>query len=497
VNKAAAQGIDPPRPAQDIASAGQAGADAARATRDALRAVELGQAAFSRWSALSFRERRAHLKALRHVLRQHTDAIVQVVGKETGKPAADIVQAEALHAGLHLGYTLRHAEQALRERRAWWPWPLVTKSARVSYRPYGVAAVVTPANHPFLLPFLGTVSALAAGCTAIIKPHPLTPRSADLVLELAQTAGLPEHTVQVVHGGAIAGAALLEAGVDVVALTGSSGTGRTLQSQAARLLIPTICELGGNDPMLVLDGANLKRAARAAVWGAFFNAGQNCVAVERVYVLDHLHDRFLVELTEQLRHVTAAGSWRTDIGPLIDPHHAGHLEAQLDDALQRGARMLTGGRWKTVNGRVYLEPTVLTDVTPDMSVICQETFGPVLPIMRVATTDQAIAESNSSPYGLHASLWTGDTARGHELAGRLRTGAVAINDCLVNYAIPSLPFGGVGASGTGRQGGHAGLRSYCYTQTITAARFDPPRESHWFPRRIGANSWRTVARLLP
>src|SRR6266542_1472147 len=374
-------------------------------------------------------------------------------------------------------------------------WTLYSKAAWVEYQPRGVAAVIAPWNYPFLLPFLATASALAAGCTVVLKPSEVAPASGELVAELVAEAGLPDGVVQVLHGGPSVGAALVQTDVDVVAVTGSSAPGRRVAALAAEALVPVIMELGGKDPMLVLDDADLRRAARGAVWGACFNAGQSCVAVERVYVVDEVHDRFVAELERAFASVRAGGGGSRDIGPIIHPPQLEVIERQVRDAVARGATLRRGGH-RTGEGGRWFEPTLLTEVDQGMAVLREETFGPVLPVMRVPDEETAVRLANDSPFGLHACVWTGDTGRARRVASRLRAGAVAINDCLVNYAMPGLEFGGVGDSGYGRQGGVDGLRAYCYSSSVTLSRLTPRRELQWFPRRLGLRTWKRAIRLL-
>ncbi|MGH3328495.1 MAG: aldehyde dehydrogenase family protein, partial [Streptomycetales bacterium] len=351
----------------------------------------------------------------------------------------------------------------------------------------------------------------------VLKPSDIAPRSAALVAELVRRAGLPPGVVQVLEGDGSAGAALVDADVDVVAVTGSTDTGRKVAVRAAERLVPVVAELGGKDPLIVLDDADVRRAARGAAFSAFFNAGQSCVSIERAYVVEAVYGGFLAALDDAMRGLTAGGlnsglnsgsngdlkggpnsdlKGGLDIGPVLDLRHADAVGRHIADALARGAGLHAGGHRVDRGGRAYLAPTVLTEVDHTMAVMREETFGPVLPVMRVDTEEQALLLANDSPYGLHASVWTRDHARARRLAGRLRYGAVAINDCMVNYAVPALPFGGVKLSGNGRQGGPEGLRAFCYTQTVVEGLVDPPRELQWYPRVGGQRFWSRAARLL-
>jgi acyl-CoA reductase-like NAD-dependent aldehyde dehydrogenase len=476
------------------ATAGPAGAGDPTELAAARAAAGRARESFAAWGSLPPVAREPHLRALRRTVSRSADRIAEVVCGETGKSRADAVLAEALHAAAHADWCARHAARLLAPSKVS-PWPLYSKAAWVEYQPRGVAAVISPWNYPFLLPFLATTSALAAGCTVVLKPSDVTPASGALVAELVAEAGLPDGVVQVLHGGPETGSALVQAGVDLVAVTGSTATGRRVAALAAERLLPVIMELGGKDPMVVLEDADLGRAARAAVWGACFNAGQSCVAVERVYVIDGVHDRFVAELERAFSSVRAGGGGARDIGPIAHPPQLEVIERQVADAVARGARLLRGGQRTGAGGR-WFEPTLLTEVDHTMAVMREETFGPVLPVMRVPDEEAAVRMANDSPFGLHASLWTADSGRARRAASRLRAGAVAINDCLVNYAMPGLPFGGVADSGYGRQGGAEGLRAYCYTRTVTWSRITPRRELQWFPRRLGARSWKRALRLL-
>jgi acyl-CoA reductase-like NAD-dependent aldehyde dehydrogenase len=458
-------------------------------------AVAAARRAFPRWADTPVAERQHHLAVLRRLLIDRADAVVATVRGETGRHPADVVVAEVLHAAAHVDWLARNTGRVLAGRPTV-AWPLLTKRSEVHHRPRGVAAVLSPWNYPFLLALLPTATALAAGCTVVLKASERTPASGDLVAALVAEAGFPDGVVQVVHGGAEVGEELAASDVDVISLTGGTATGRRVAELAARRLTPVVAELGGNDALVVLDDADLRRAARAAAWGACFNAGQSCVAIERCFVVDTVHDRFVAELERAFDDLSVGGGDRRDIGPLVLPGAATRLAGQVREAVAAGARLHRGGSPVRRGEHEYLEPTLLSAVPLDAALVREESFGPVLPVLSVPDEETAVRLVNDSPYGLSASVWTADRARGRRLAARLRVGAVAVNDCLVNYAAPGLPFGGRGASGTGRQGGVEGLRAYCYSQTVTDGWVNPPRELQWFPRLAGARTWAGAARLL-
>ena len=433
------------------------------------------------WGSLTLEERRDGLRAVKQALVRAASHIAEVVAEETGKGMVAAVEGELLPAAIHARYLARNAHLHLATRRMA-PYPVAHKRAWVEYRPLGVAGVISPWNFPFFLSFQPALTALAAGCGVVLKPSSATPRSGAVVAEVVEAAGLPDGLLQVVQGGAETGRAIITGGVDVVSFTGSSAVGREVAALAGERLVPALLELGGKHPMVVLEDADPVRAARGAVWGGFFAAGQACVSVERVYVVEGVYHAFVAALRRAVEDVAASDDARRGIGPVFGPGQLGVIEAQVKAAAAAGATILTGG--ERVGDRFYA-PTVLLGVNHSMAVMREETFGPVLAVMRVSGEEEAVTLANDSPFGLHASVWTGETARGRRVAARLRAGTVAINDALVNYGIPNLPFGGVGASGWGRTGGEEGLRAFSYPVSVTESRLRLRREVYWFPRRGG------------
>jgi succinate-semialdehyde dehydrogenase/glutarate-semialdehyde dehydrogenase len=320
-----------------------------------------------------------------------------------------------------------------------------------------------------------------AGNAVVLKPSEATPFAGRLVEELWSAAGLPEGVCNVVLGDGETGAALVEADVDKISFTGSVETGRKVAVACARRLVPCTLELGGKDPMIVCADADLDRAARGAVWGAFTNSGQVCTSTERVYVVDEVADAFTQKVVEETARLRQGAEGEFEIGAIIWPKQLEVIESHVADAVRRGARVLTGGRRNPGLPGLFYEPTVLADVSHEMAVMRDETFGPVLPIMRVRDEDEALRLANDSRYGLNASVWTRNKRKGAELARAIESGCAAVNDCMLHYGIPESPFGGVKESGIGRVNGDVGLRGYCHTRAIVIDRFGARTEALWFP----------------
>jgi len=461
-------------------------------TPDEVRAaVAEARGVQSAWAALPLRERARRMDVLRRVLGRRGDDIARVVHEETGKPLAEAL-AEVVVIADVLGFYGRHARRVLGARRVGTGW-LVGKTARVEREPFGVVGAITPWNYPFILTMDAVAAALYAGNAIVLKPSEYTPRSALIIEELAREAGLPAGLVRVVPGGGEAGQALVSAGVDKLFFTGSTETGRRVMAAAAETLTPVGLELGGKDPAIVLEDADLDRTAAGLAYGAFFNAGQTCVSTERVYVVEAVHDALVERLVAEASRLTVGAEGDYDIGPMVTDFQVDIVEAQVRDALARGARVEIGGERAPDDTRIF-QPTVLTGVDHTMAVMTEETFGPLLPVMRVRDEDEAVRLANQTPYGLFASVWTGNLARGRRVAARLRAGGVSINDTLSHYAVPGLPMGGTGASGFGRRRGEAGLEEMSRPRAVLEHRVGLRRELWWFPYR--ARTSRIVRALL-
>jgi succinate-semialdehyde dehydrogenase/glutarate-semialdehyde dehydrogenase len=388
------------------------------------------------------------------------------------------------------------APRLLRPRRRGGAIPLLTKTFE-HHRPVGVVGIINPWNYPFNLPASDGAQALLAGNAVVLKPDSQTPFTALLLAELLTEAGLPAGLFQVLPGsGAELGPALV-AGVDYLMFTGSTAVGRKLAGACAERLIGFSGELGGKNPLLVLDDADLAVAAAGTVHGAFANTGQVCVGIERAYIHASVYDEFVDRLVKEVSglRVGVGYDWTLDVGSLSSARQLAAVSAHVEDAVAKGATVLAGGHARPDLGPYCYEPTVLAGVTPDMLLCREETFGPVLAVYRVASDDEAVERANDSRYGLNASVWS--ASRGPEVAARLRTGTVNVNEGFAAaWGSHAAPMGGMGESGIGRRHGDHGLLKYTEPQTISVQRLHRIAP----PRRLGnegyANVMTTAIRLL-
>lgn len=452
-------------------------------------AVARARGAAEFWADLGFDGRRARLDAWRKLLLKRLDEFQQLISAETGKSADDARTELALVID-HLHWAARRAAKVLGRRKVSPGMLMYNHAATLEYRPLGVVGVIGPWNYPAFTPMGSIAYALAAGNAVVFKPSEFTP-GVGVFLASTFDEVVPEHPVlQVVTGFGETGAALCRSGVDKIAFTGSTPTGKKVMAACAESLTPVLVECGGKDPLIVAEDADVKAAAESAVWGGIFNSGQTCAGVERVYVADAVYDEFLALVTEKAAKLRPGGEPGADFGPITMPKQVDVIQAHVADALERGGRAVVGGP-ESIRPP-YVEPVVLVDVPEDSTAVTEETFGPTLVVNRVADADEAVRRANALSYGLGASVFSRN--RGEELAAKLRCGMVAVNSVLAFASVPGLPFGGVGDSGFGRIHGEDGLREFTYAHAVTRKRFAALLNPMTYDR--GARTVRHVVRLV-
>lgn len=452
------------------------------ATPDDVRAaVERARKAQPGWAALSFRERGAYMERAVKILLERKDEFVEKIWRDTGRNTFEGLFLEIFPACDSLTYYARRAEKILKEQSRWMHLLGAQKKLRIVYRPLGVAGIIVPWNGPFVLALNPAVQALMAGNAVIIKPSEVTPFAGRLAGELLREAGIPDGVVQTVVGDGATGAALIEAGVNKISFTGSVRTGRKVGEACGRNLIPCTLELGGKDPMVVCADADVERAAGGAVFGGFVMTGQFCCSTERVYVHEAVADDFTAKVVEKVKALRQGDRGEYDMGSMIWPEQMKIIERQMEDAVAKGAKVLTGGRRNPNLKGWFYEPTVLVDVTHDMAIMREETFGPVLPIMRVRSDEEAIRLANDSEYGLSSNVWSKDEAKAIAIAKRIESGSVCVNDSSLTYGACEAPFGGIKTSGVGYVNGEVGLKGYCQALPIIVDRFGQKAEHVWYP----------------
>ncbi len=424
------------------------------------RAVGRAREAQRKWGEQSLSQRGRLIMKARKIILQEMEEIALLISRETGKPVTEAFSMELSTSLDLMQYFASKAASMLSPRRiSVGQYALMGRSSYEIYKPLGVIGIISPWNFPWATPLDEVVMALLAGNTVVLKPSELTPLTGLKIKDVFKRAGLADGVLEVATGDGSTGAALVGAGVDKIMFTGSVATGRRVAEAAAKYLTPVVLELGGKDPMIVLDDANIPNAARGAIWGAFANAGQCCAAVERCYVHESIAEAFIAEVVKETKSLNLSiGSDNTaDIGPMTSERQLLVVQRHVDEALDKGATALTGGDRVADSVAPFFPPTILVNVSHEMDVMREETFGPVLPIMTFKTDEEAIRLANDSIYGLTASVWTGNITRGRRLAERIDAGTVTVNEVLYTHGIASTPWGGVKQSGLGRTHGRAGL----------------------------------------
>jgi acyl-CoA reductase-like NAD-dependent aldehyde dehydrogenase len=435
------------------------------------------------WEAIGFAGRKRWLENFRDWILANQDRLDDLMQEETGKVRADAT-LEAFYCLDAINFWCDQGPGFLADEIVSPHNPLLkAKRAKVVYRPFGVVGMISPWNFPVILSIGDAIPALLAGNAVVIKPSEITPLT---VIEMARAwreeVGAPD-VLGVVNGMGDTGGALVDES-DYMQFTGSEKTGKIVMKRAADTLTPVSLELGGKDPMIVTRDADVERAVNAAAWGGLLNTGQICISIERVYVEEPIYDEFVAKLTEKvkgLRQGADGDTYSAEVGAMTSPAQVDIVSDQVEDARDAGARILTGGQRKDGPGDWY-EPTVIADVDHSMKVMREETFGPVIPVMKVRDADEAVRLANDTTYGLGSTVFAGDVDEGERLARRIEAGHSNVNDVLINYNVLGLPMGGWKNSGIGVRHGAQGIRRFCHTEAITIPRLPTAKsEPVWFP----------------
>jgi acyl-CoA reductase-like NAD-dependent aldehyde dehydrogenase len=438
---------------------------------------EKAASAFTFWSNRTLETRLSYITKMKNYLLANLDELVDEICSATGKVKTEALTSDIMPVIDILQHYEKRAPKILRRKKVPTPLLFVGKSSYVDYFPLGTVLIISPWNFPFQLSMTPVISALIAGNSVILKPSEVTPTIGLLIEKVAREINLPKNVVQVAHGGKDLGQALVAGTPNHIFFTGSVEAGRKIGVEASRRLIPSTLELGGKDPMIIFEDAPIKRAVHGAVWGSFTNAGQVCMSIERVYVQHSIYGEFIDRLVNETKKLKLG----EDIGSLTYAGQKEVIKEHVLDALNKGALLLTGKHPDKWGDSMYVEPMILTNVSENMKIMTEETFGPVMPIMAFSAEDEVIQKANSTVFGLNASVWTKDSERANRVVSKLVTGNAVINDVLVSVANPNLPFGGVKNSGIGSYHGDEGLYTFSRQMSVMKDPGFKQKEINWYP----------------
>ncbi len=440
--------------------------------------VKRARKAQEEWKNLPLDERLKFFKRVKNIIYQRRDEIAQLITNENGKPLFESYSTEVIPTLSILEYYIKNSKKFLKPHYERIKLPvMIHKKSWIEYEPYGVVGIISPWNYPLLLPMGQIVPALIAGNAVIFKPSEWTPFVGKMIDEILREVSLPENVFQIIFGEAEIGEALVNSEIDKLFFTGSTKVGKIISKSASERLLPISLELGGKDPAIVLEDADLERTAMGIAWGAVMNAGQTCVSVERVYVADKIYESFLnhlVNVVSKLKPFNNSPYY--DYSKIKLEKQVLVIKEHLDDAISKGAKIFYGGR---IDGN-YVEPTILINVNHSMLVMQEETFGPIIPIMKFNTIDEAINLANDCNYGLSGSVWTKNIPLGKKVAKRIQAGSVLINDCISYFGAGEAVVGGIKLSGTGRVHSRSGMMEMVYEKYYNYDNLTWQKKLWWF-----------------
>jgi len=462
---------------------GETPLNTAKDIKDAVGRIREAQ---KQWAELSFGERGAYLRRMQRHLVQHGEEYAQIIARDNGKTIKDAYTTEVTAAVVAFDYYIKHSARVLRTRRVMGShiFGLFTKN-RLQFVPRGVIGIISPWNYPLTIPIHEILMALMAGNGIIFKAASETQMVGGVIQKLMDAGDLPDDLfIQVNVPGRVAGSAFLQAGIDKLFFTGSVPVGKKLMEMAAKTLTPVSLELGGNDPMIICAEANLKKAANGAIWAGMSNSGQSCAGIERIYVHEEVHDDFVRILRERLQRIRVGDPESDDIhvGAMTTERQKETVQGMLDDALKAGAKV-AGESQVDKKVKQAMPATILTDVTHEMDIMREETFGPVIGIMKFSSIQEVIDLANDTSMGLTASVWTKNRRLGKKIANRLEAGVVTINNHLFTHGMANLPWGGFKESSLGRTHGEIGIQSMTETRVIVTDYLPKALQLYWTPVR--------------
>jgi succinate-semialdehyde dehydrogenase/glutarate-semialdehyde dehydrogenase len=442
------------------------------------------------WAVLPVEERCERLLRFRDALAERASDLVDLLSMECGKPKHESLIHEVITTLDLITHYAKVAPKVLAPHEITLHL-MKHRRAYVAYVPRGVVGVISPWNFPFVLSMTDAIAALVTGSAVVIKPSEVTPLVMQRTKEIFDSTGLPEDLFGVVQGYGAVGQALIESGIQKLCFTGGVETGKKVAAACGARLIPCVMELGGKAPLVACADADLEKTARAVVFGGFANSGQVCISVERVYAHRDLYEplvRRVKELTLELRQGDPSTDF-VDVGAIIFPKQIEVAEKHIADAVKKGAELVAGGKRKPGPGQ-FFEPTVLANCDDRMTVMNEEIFGPIVPIQKVESDDEAVKLANRSHLGLNAYVFTTDQTKGRRIAERIEAGSVLVNDVISNYACAEVPFGGVKESGFGRVHGDDALRDMAERRTVMYDRMPMPAQNPLqFPYRAASYRW--------